>query len=166
MSVMNPELTMGLIVAVPTLLIILTRSKAALVFMALCVGSVLSVLVGDTALDMVQLFVRDYSVTTQAGVQLGLLLAPALLTLLFLNRSVKGSKWILNIFPALLTGIATLYLVVPLLTEGAKFAIYDTQAWTELYQYQAILISAAALSSLVQLWAGGKAARHKRHGKK
>lgn len=162
---MNPLIVLAIIVFVPTALIVLARAKAALVFMALCVGSVLSVLVGDAALDMVQLFARSYSATTQSWVQLGLLLAPALLTILFLSRTVSGSKWFINLFPALLTGVLTVFLVVPLLPPGTMNAIYATDVWDQLTQYQAILIGVAAVSSLAQLWAGGASVRSKKKGK-
>lgn len=165
---MNPLILMAGIVAITTLLIVLARTKAALVFMALCVGAVLSNYVGDTALDMAQLFIKGYTETTGALVQIGLLLLPVLLTLLFLSRTISSSKFILNIFPALLTGIAVLFLVVPLLPPGTSGSIYATDTWNQLAQYQAALLSAAALLSLAQLWAGGHASRikdkrHKKH---
>ncbi len=162
---MNPLIVIALIVAAPTLLIMLTRTKAALVFMALCVGSVLATFVGDTALDMVQLFTRSYSQTTMASVQIGLLVVPALLTMLFLGRMVAGSKMLMNLFPALLAGVMTLYLIVPYLPEGTRYGIQDTTIWIQVVQYQAILVSAAALISLGQLWAGGVSARQKKKGK-
>jgi hypothetical protein len=165
MKAMNPLIVLALLVVIPTALIVLARVKAAFVFMALCVGSVLSVSVGDAALDMVQTFVRGYSTTTASFVQLGLLLIPALLTLLFLSRTVSGSKWLLNLPPAILTGLMTLYLTVPLLPPGTNHAIYGTDIWSKLDQYQALLIAVAAIFSLTQLWAGGTAARHKKKGK-
>lgn len=164
-GVVNPLILMALIVAAPTILIVLTRTKAALVFMALCVGSVLTTFVGDTALDMVQLFTRSYSQTTLAGVKLGLLILPALLTMLFLSRMVAGSKMIMNLLPALLTGIVTLYLVVPVLPDGVSGSIMANSVWTELVQYQSILVGATSLISLGQLWASGASARHGKKGK-
>ena len=156
---MNPLVLMGAIVAVPTLLIVLFRVKAAMVFMALCVGAVLSNIVNDSALDMVQTFAKGYNANTQTAVQVGLLVAPMLLTLLFLGRTLSSSKLVINIFPALLTGVVTLLLVVPLLPDGVSGGIYGTEAWTQLTAYQAAVVSVAALMSLAQLWAGGNAAR-------
>jgi hypothetical protein len=160
---MNPMVIIALIAVAPTVLIALARARAAFVFMALCVGSVLSAFVGDQALDMVQLFARNYSAATQAGVAIGLLIAPALLTILFLNRTVSGSKWLINIIPAFLTGVTTLFLTVPLLSDGTQNAIYGTDLWGQLTRYQPLLIGAAALTSLIQLWAGGKAAKLKKN---
>ena len=165
---MNPLVLIAGVVVVPTLLIVLSRTKAAMVFMALCVGAVLSNYVGDVALDMAQLFIKGYTETTGAVVQIGLLVLPVLLTILFLGRTLSPSKLLLNIFPALLTGIAILFLVVPLLPPGTAGAVYGSDVWNELSQYQAALLSAAAIISLFQLWASGhgqkiKDKRHKKH---
>lgn len=133
---MNPLVLMALIVAVPALLIVLARAKAALVFMALCVGTVLSTFVGDSALDMVQTFFKGYNTTTQAIVQIGLLVLPMLLTLLFLAKTLSSSQFLINIFPAILTGVTVLLLVTPLLPAGTMNSIYGTEVWSQLTAYQ------------------------------
>ncbi|MCA9329646.1 hypothetical protein KDA11_03290 [Candidatus Saccharibacteria bacterium] len=162
---MNPLIVIGVIVGAPVALIVLSRTKAALVFMALCVGSVLSTFVGDSALDMIQLFTRSYGATVSSSVQIGLLVAPALLTILFLGKTIRGSKALLNIFPAFLTGVMTLYLVTPNLPKSVRLAILATDIWRDLSQYQAIIVSTVVLLSLSQLWASGAAGRS-RHLKK
>lgn len=165
---MNPLILMAAVVVVPVLLMFITGSKAASVFLALCAGSVLSTYVGDTALDMVQTFVRGYNETTMAAVEIGLLVFPALLTMLFLGRSQHGSQKIINIFPAVLTGMVALFMVVPLLPSATMKSVQATEAWQQLYAYQAIFVGAAVLFSLFQLWASGSSSRHKKgkHGKK
>lgn len=159
---MNPLILMALIAAAPVLLIILFRVKATFVFLALCAGSVLTTFVSDAGLDLIQTFARSYSDTTQAVVQVGLLLLPAILTLIFLRATVSGSAFVLNILPALLTGVMTLYLVVPLLPPGTSNAITGTSIWDQLIQYQAVLVGSAVLFSVLQLWSGGRTARHKK----
>lgn len=163
---MNPLILLVLIGLVPVVMIVLFRVKAAFVFMSLAVGVILSNYVGDTALDMVQTFVRGYNATTQSVVQLGLMIVPVLLTLLFLNRSLSSSKTIINIFPALLTGVTILFLVVPLLPPGTANGVYGTSIWMQLNPYQAALISGGALISLVQLWASGQGSKEKGKKKK
>ncbi len=159
---MNPLIVIGLIVAVPAILITLVGANAGMVFLSLCVGSLLSSFVGDAALDMVQTLVSGYNPTTQAFVQLGLLLLPVLLTLLFLGRSVFGSSKLMNLFPAILTGIMILFLAVPLLPEGTRYGIYGTQVWQEIIKYQALFIGAVCLFSLGQLWSNGRPAKDKK----
>lgn len=163
---MNPLILMAIIGLAPVLLIVLVRVKAAFVFMSLAVGVILSNYVGDTALDMVQTFVKGYNSTTQSIVQIGLLIAPVLLTLLFLNRSLSSNKTIINIFPALLTGVSVLFLVVPLLPPGTSSGIYGNDIWVQLSSYQAALISGAALISLAQLWGSGHGGKDKDKKKK
>jgi hypothetical protein len=158
---MNPLILMAIIAGVPALLIVVTRTKAVFAFMALCVGVVLSTYVGDAAMDMVQTFIRNYNTTSQAAIQIGLLLAPMLLTILFLSRTLSKSKLVINLFPAILTGVATLFLVVPLLSPGTRGAVYATSIWDQVSQYQAAFISAAALIGLAQLWASGHGAKVK-----
>jgi len=159
---MNPLILMALIVGVPTVLISLFRAKASLVFMALCAGSVLSTFVADAGLDMVQTFVKSYSTTTEATILIGMLVLPAILTILFLRGTVSGPQWIINMFPALLTGVMTLYLIVPLLPPGTSNAITGTPQWSQLIQYQAIIVSVAVAVSVVQLWSSSHSARHKK----
>lgn len=163
---MNPLILMAVIAGVPALLIMVARAKAGLVFMSLAVGSVLSIFVGDTSLEMVQTFMRGFNTTTQSIVQIGLLLAPMLLTLLFLRHTLSSSKMLFNLLPAVLTGVTTLFLLVPLLPPGTMYQIYGTSFWNQLAQYQAALISAGALVSLAQLWAGGHSLKVKDKGRK
>ena len=159
---MNPLILMALIAGIPIALILLMRVKAAMVFMALCAGSVLTTFVSDAALDMLQMFLRSYSSNTEAVVQIGLLLLPALLTILFLRSTVAGSAFVFNVLPAVLTGVMTLYLVVPLLPPGTSNAVTGTSIWGQLVQYQAVLVGSAVFFSVMQLWSGGRSARHKK----
>ncbi|RTK94987.1 hypothetical protein EKI60_00820 [Candidatus Saccharibacteria bacterium] len=157
---MNPLIVIGLLVGIPTMLIVLAQARAALVFMSLCVGSVLSTFLGDQALDMLQLFTKNYGPGMQSGVRLGLLVFPALLTILFLGRTAAGGKWLINLFPALLTGVTAMFLALPVLPETLQAAVYGTSLWDELLQYRELLIGVASLLCLFQLWAGGKNFKH------
>lgn len=159
---MNPLIVMAIIAVVPFALICIFRAKAALVFMALCAGSVLTTFVSKTGLDLFQAFARSYSATTQSVVQISLLLLPAVLTILFLRATVSGTSFILNLLPAALTSIMTLYLVVPLLPPGTSNAVTGTSLWGQLVQYQAVIVGSAVVVSVLQLWSGSRSARHKK----
>lgn len=162
---MNPLILMALIAGIPVALILLLRVKAAMVFMALCAGSVLSTFVSDAALDLLQMFDRSYSSTTEAVVQIGLLLLPALLTIVFLRFTVAGSAFVFNLLPSILTGVMTLLLVVPLLPPGTSNGVTGTNIWDQIVQYQAVLVGSAVFISVMQLWSGGRSARHKKKKK-
>src|SRR3954466_10196044 len=101
---MSPEVTLGLIVAVPVLILMFLRVNAALVFLSLCLGNVLVQFVAPDASSFMALF----SASIPAGVDTGndtlkivLLLFPVVLTAIFMIRTVKGfGRLLLNLLPA------------------------------------------------------------------
>ncbi len=160
---MNTLILMGLIAVVPIVLIILLRTNAALVFLALCAGDVLSKYLGDDVVRMYQTFSSNTGGNDLAYVRIGLLLLPAILTLVFLSRSVSGARHAINVVPAVLTGAVTSLLVVPLLPAGSKFSIYGTQAWSVIQQFQGVIVGAAVLASMLMLWSSQKGLRRGKH---
>lgn len=159
---MNPLIVIGIIAGAPILLITIFKAKASIVFLALCAGSVLTTFVGDAVLDLIQLFVRNYSDGLQVGISLALLLVPALLTILFVRGTVSGAKFVTNIILAVLTGVMTLYLAVPQLPKSIQNDIIGSSIWPTLLQYQGVLVGSAVFMSLMQLWVSGRSARHKK----
>jgi len=164
---MTPLIFIGLLAGLPIGLLILLRSNAAVVFLALCTGSVVQQFLGS---DVASIFNSSITTgknsTTASGVQLVLLLLPALLTAVFLRKSVAGAKTIFNVIPAVSTGVVTTLLVVPLLSPGLRYNITGTAVWTNLEQYQAVVVGAAVLMSLLILWSShlkGSFGRHKKH---
>ena len=159
---MNPLIVMALIAGITALLISVFRSKAAMVFMALCAGSVLTTFASGTVVELLNVFSTNDSDTALAIVKIGLLVVPAFITLLLVSRTMNGPKAMMNIFPAILTGITILFLVVPLLPPGTKYSIVATSLWGQLLQYQAVLVGSAVFICLLQLWGGARGSRHKR----
>src|SRR5580765_2533045 len=114
---MSPELILIALMATPVVVLWLLRVNAALVFLSLCLGDVL---VSFTAKDAVSI-VSGASTSVHASdavIRLGLLLAPAILTILFMIGTVKGKKRFLNILPAAGVGLLSALLVVPQLSPG------------------------------------------------
>ncbi|MEJ0072534.1 MAG: hypothetical protein WDN27_00330 [Candidatus Saccharibacteria bacterium] len=137
---------------VPVLAIVFLRVNGAIAFMSLCLGSVL---VSYTSSDVEGVFGSFSSsknmLTTNQWVQLGLLLVPLLLTILFTRGSVKGTKKLTNILPALSAGLLTALLVVPLLGVNVQRQIHHQAAWTQLSNAQTGVLLGGALFSLVFL---------------
>jgi len=139
--------------AIPLLLITWLRANGAITFMSLCLGSVL---VTYTSGDVVSVFgsfsASHNQLTTNQYVQLGLLVIPFLLAILFTRKSVKGSsRKIFNVIPALATGLLFALLLVPLLPANLQHSIHDLQEWRQLSNAQTGIILAGAFISLVFL---------------
>jgi hypothetical protein len=145
---MSPELILVALVAGPAALLVLLRVNAALVFLSLCLGDVL---VSFTYKDAVSI-ISGASTSAHASdtvIRLGLLLAPALLTTLFMIKTIKGSKKYMNILPAVGAGLLTALLVVPLLPPGLAHTVLATKLWTQIQSFQSGIV---ALSTLVCLF--------------
>lgn len=149
---MPPIVLIALLIGIPILLIFLIHSNAAMVFMALCAGFLLTQFVTDESTNILSSFFPHNGSLNSSIVQLSLLYAPVLFTALFMKKSVSGAKALFNIIPAAAVGIVGALLAVPLLPGGVQHNIVTTQAWTSIEQYQAFIVSAAVLVSLLSLW--------------
>lgn len=165
-------IVLAALVLVPAAVIVLLRVNGAIALMSLCLGSVL---IAYTATDvegvLTSFAAKNSGLAVNQWTQLGLLVAPFLLTVLFTRGSVNGSKKLTNVLPAVATGLLFALLIVPLLSASLQRNIHSQPAWNQLSNLQtAIILSGAAFSLLFLLFthrtrkhdddAGGK-----KHGK-
>lgn len=161
----NEFIVLGL-VAVPVLALMLLRINAALVFFSLCLGYVLMQFLGGDASFLSALFTSGEQVSTNV-LKLILLLAPAVLTAVFMIKTMRGPKFVINILPALGVGALVTLFVVPLLPPDTTDAITALPAWQEVVRLQDLIIGASALAALIVMWLGRprhhKDKDHKKH---
>ncbi len=148
------------IAVLPALAILLLCVNGAIAFMSLCLGSVLVTYTSSDVDTVFTAFTNKDALATNQGVQLALLLAPFLLTILFTRGSVKGAKNVVNLFPALATGLLCALLVVPLLPAATQRQVQHLSMWHQLSNAQTAVILAGAVFSLVFLLF----THRKRHG--
>lgn len=170
---MSPEVTLGLIVLAPIAFLIALRVNATLVFLSLCLGSVLiQYVVGDanSLIDWLSTSNATPKIhTSQDNLKLALLLIPVVLTSIFMIRTVRGnSKLALNVLPAIGVGLLGALLIVPLLPPGLAHNIVRTDLWDQLTKVQNIVVGASAVVCLLVLWmqrpkTGGEGKHHKKH---
>lgn len=145
----------GLVIAMviaPALLLTVLRVNAALVFLSLCLGQVLVQFVGQEAASTVGIIASDGR-TNPELVSLGLLLAPAIFTTLFMMRTIKGRlRLVLNTLTAVAVGVLALLLVEPLLTPGLRGSIESSPAWDTVLGLQTLVVGASAIVSMFFLW--------------
>ena len=159
---MTPTIILGLMAAVPALLIVLLRSDAAVVLLSLCAGDVLVKFVGSDASDLVSRTASGASGWAYAG----LLVLPAVLSVVALRKSVSSAKTPFNILAAVAAGVVFVLLVTPLLPGGIQHDLMDNFVWDKLQRYEAGIISVSIAIALVALWVGGHHGKHghrKRH---
>lgn len=146
----NLVIVAGLVIA-PIVIILLFRINAAMVFLSLCLGYVLTQFLGSSARSLVSTFMPHATLTTSV-LKLALLIVPAIFTAFFMIRSVRGSKIVINILPTLSVGCLLALLVVPLLPLATYNNIIHTSLWQQALRLQDLIIGVGAIVSLLTLW--------------
>lgn len=167
---MTPELTLAAIVVAPVIILIALRINAALVFLSLCLGSVLVQFVARDADDFFALLETSNTTgsidTTSNNIALFLLLIPVVLTAIFMIRTVRGhGRLLLNTLPAAGVGLLGALLVVPLLPPGLSHNIVNSDLWSQAAKAQNLIVGTSALVCLFVLWLQRPKTGEGKHGK-
>ncbi len=140
------------IIAVPVILMTVLRINAPLVFLSVCLGNVLLQFVGKEAVYFVNLLLPSNTVASKMTVQLALVLIPVVLTMIFMIKSVKGNRVLLNILPAVGASFLLLFIVKPILSLNVNGQIEASTLWAPIEQMQELIIGASSLLCLFFLW--------------
>lgn len=162
---MDPLIVLGLFAIVPVLLMLILRVNASVVFLALAAGELLATFFAPDTIDLAETLFKNTSPTVYSSLRIAFLLLPMALTILFLRKSISGSKFFFNLIPTLLTGAVVALLAVPLLPDGLKNNVYGTDAWSKLVQVQGMVIGGAVITSMLMLWTTMRPPRDKRKKK-
>lgn len=151
------------LIAVPAVVLMVLRINATLVFLSICLGDVLVQFVGKDA----------SSILTAMGVHLGgqtiklfLLALPTVLTAVFMIKTVRGSKLVINALPAVGAGLLLALLIVPLLPMNMNVNILSSSLWHQVQAAQDMIVGLSALLCLFVLWLQRPKAGDDKHGKK
>jgi len=168
---MTSALILALIVILPIAIIFALRINATFVFLSLCLGNVLTQFVPNNATSLFGFLSSSHINTTfrpnDSTWRLVLLLLPVVITAALMARTIKGnSRKILNILPAVAVGLVGALLVVPLLPLTTANNIVNNSLWTQLTNYQGLIVALSAIACLSMLWfqrqksSGSKHAKH------
>lgn len=145
-----PDVILALLVFGPLVVTYFLKSNAALSFLALCVGFVMSTsIVGDLKHLLSE---TNLSVTndTLAAILIAL---PFLLTLLLSRHGhARGPFFVAQLAAALAGGGLLALSIGPLLTSSSQFNITSGGAWNNLTKIQASVIGIGGALSLVLIW--------------
>lgn len=148
MRMVSVAILSGLIL-LPLVLVLVLRAHGAIVFMSLCLGSVLMAYASPDVTDFLTEFFSVSLLETEQWVKLGLLTLPVLLTLLFTRKTITGGKQLFNFLPALTTGMLLALLAMPLFPSGVQQTIEGNDAWNTLSNLQTAVLLGGSFFSLV-----------------
>ena len=157
-------IVLACLVLVPFVLIMALRSHGSIVFLSLCLGSVLATLVAPDMTDVVSAMTRGNALVTLQWSQIGLLTAPFLLATLFTKGAIRGGKQLLNSLNAFASGTLFALLLTPYLSPIWQAGIKQQGLWHQLDNLQtAILIAGAIISLLFLLMTRSRQKIDKKH---
>ena len=160
-----PLVLIGAILAAPVLLLTVMRINAMLVFLSLCLGVVLVKFVGGEAASTIGIL-NSYGKSNESLVSLVLLFLPALLTTVFMIKSVRGrSKQFVNFLIALAVSSLVLLLAEPYLADNLHGALVATPVWDYLQKLQVLVVALGAIFCLLYLWMQRPKHHAEEHGK-
>lgn len=154
-----PNVVLAILILAPVAITYFLKSNAALSFLALCSGFVLSTsVVGDLK------HLLSETNLSVANDTLGAILvaAPFLITLLLCRHNTgKGIMLWGQLIAALAAGGLLALSLGPLLSS-TQFNVLDSSFWNQLQKIQAATIGVGAIVSLFLVWLGGTK-RFKKH---
>ncbi len=139
-------------VLLPPLATLLLRSNGVLVFLSVCLGSVLATYVAGDASSVISGASRSSVLATMQWTQLGLLVVPVMLTVLLSRKKLKGLKLLLGVLAAAAAGGLLALLAVPYMTATYQTAIKSTELWHELSNLETSLVIAGAAITILHLF--------------
>lgn len=151
--------------AVITVLLILLKTNAAVVFFSVCAGSVLATQLGSEASLISSTVIKDGDLNKSIA-YIALIILPAVLSALFMRGSISSSKFIFNLVPSVAVGALLALLIIPLLPASVNGQVLASKSWGVLQQYQPLILVGGVISSIVLLWITHRSEnKHKKHRK-
>jgi hypothetical protein len=145
-----PDVVLAVLVFGPLAITYFLKSNAALSFLALCAGFVLSTsVIGDLKHLLSE---TNLSVTNDTLAAL-LIALPFLLTLILTRHGhAKGPLLIAQLAAAVAGGGLLALSIGPLLTASSPFNVTSASLWSDLSKIQASVIGVGGLISLLLVW--------------
>jgi hypothetical protein len=144
-----------IIVAAVALILLAIRTNALYVFFGLCAGNALVQFASKNMAYVnghlnTNLLPHGYTVS-QPSILLAILLLPPVLVAVLAKHDNGPTKWPIQIFPAIATGILGVLFVVPLLSSSMQQSITQNKFWNLLEQYQVPVVGVCVIACLVLL---------------
>lgn len=147
-SDMFQELILAVIIAFISIVLLLLRANSGVVFFSLSAGALLSNQVGADAMLLSSAFIRSDNLN-KSIVLIALTILPAILSAIFMRKSITASKFLLNLIPSMAAAALAVTLIAPLLPSSVTGQVMNNQAWGKLMQLQSVILVLGIISSII-----------------
>ncbi len=138
--------------AIFALNILIIKSNAGVVALALMSGFVLNTYAGNELALVSSSFLRGNQVWVESIAHIVCVVLPSLLIMWFLRKTAAGSVFIVNVPLAILAGFMLILFVIPQLPDNTQTQFTSTQLWQLLRQFQIVLVCVTLLLATFQFW--------------
>jgi hypothetical protein len=135
------------LIVVLVVLQLLLRTNTAVVFLAICAGSVLLSAAGKDTDLLAHSMGASVKVSSNA-VQAAIVLLPGIISAILLRKRITKTKLLLAVVPALCASIVGLTLVYPFLTGSFQTTLTASKGWSLIAQYYEVIVAVGIVSSL------------------
>ena len=157
-------------VAIITVVILLiSKTNAGLVFLSLCAGNTL-LQFADKNLSYINTKLEENNLTSRFIVSQGLLriiivLVPVVAIVIFTKHYHGRSKWLMQLFPAIATGMLGCLIIIPLLSASAQNSIATSGTWSLIQKYQIPIVAIGLLIAVFDVIYSSHSGRPKHYNK-
>lgn len=141
-----------IIIVIVLAIITILRINAIYLYFSLAVGYVLTNTISSDTNSLMSLFSSSSSPTILNNIKLIILFVPVVATALFMFRSIKKKKIIINLLPSIAFIILGLFLVIPLMTSSSSSFITSSSYWSNIVKAKDLLIEMSALITLTIMY--------------
>ena len=158
---MSTYIILAIIAGVPVVLALVLRVSAVFLYLGVAAGLILSQYIAqDTSLALNAFFAHSQ---VDSYVRLVLLLLPVLLTLIFLRKTLPGSKFFLHVVPLIITNVALGTFIMTNLPGGVQHQLVTNPVGRIANSAQNLLITASTVVTLLLAWLTMRHKQSKKH---
>ncbi len=140
------------VVALPPVVSLVLRSNGVLVFLSVCMGSVLATHAASDMANVVSGFTQASLLGTLQWTSLGLLFTPVVCTVLFSRKKLQGGKLLLGFVAAAAGGVLLATVMVPYLSTSLQNTLQSTTVWHEVQNLEIPSVLAGSVTTLLYLF--------------
>jgi hypothetical protein len=104
-------------------------------------------------------------VVSHSLLKLIIVLAPVVIILIFSKHYHGKSKWLIQLFPALATGILGCLIIIPLLSASAQNSIAGNSIWSMIQKYQIPIVAVGLVIAIADVIHNSHSAHSKHYTK-
>lgn len=165
---MTEAILFGVVILTVSILL-LFKTNAGLVFLALCAGNTLLQFSNKNVTYINAKLQNNYLtskfIVSDSLLRVIIVLAPVVLILLLAKRYHGKGKRFIQLLPALFTGILGCLIIIPLLSASAQGSIANNPIWSLIQKYQIPIVAAGLLIAIADVVHNSHTGHSKHHSK-